>query len=54
MAVTFRKLHPYIGAEVSPVDLRQVHDRATLAALVGGMDEHGVLVFRDQPFTDAE
>ena len=54
MAVTFKKLHPHIGAEVSPLDLRQVHDRPTLDALVGGMDEHGVLVFRDQPFTDAE
>ena len=54
MTVTFRKLHPHIGAEVSAIDLRQVHDRATLDTLVDGMDEHGVLVFRDQPFTDAE
>ena len=54
MTVTFRKLHPHIGAEVSPLDLRQVFDRATLDQLVGGMDEHGVLVFRNQPFTDAE
>ena len=54
MAVIFRKLHPHIGAEASALDLRQVHDRATLDALVAGMDEHGVLVFRDQPFTDAE
>ncbi len=54
MQVTFKKLHPHIGAEVSPLDLRQIHDRATLDALVGGMDEHGVLVFRDQPFSDAE
>ena len=54
MAVTFKKLHPHIGAEVSPLDLRQVHDRPALDALVSGMDEHGVLVFRDQPFTDAE
>lgn len=54
MNVTFKKLHPHIGAEVSPLDLRKVHDRPTLDALVGGMDEHGVLVFRDQPFTDAE
>jgi alpha-ketoglutarate-dependent 2,4-dichlorophenoxyacetate dioxygenase len=54
MTVTFRKLHPHVGAEVSALDLRQVHDRPTLDALVGGMDEHGVLVFRDQPFTDAE
>ena len=54
MNVTFKKLHPHIGAEVSPLDLRQVHDRPALDALVSGMDEHGVLVFRDQPFTDAE
>ena len=54
MTVVFQKLHPYIGAEVSTIDLRQVHDRATLDALVGGMDEHGVLVFRDQPLTDTE
>ncbi len=54
MTVTIRKLHPYVGGEVSPVDLRRVHDRATLEQLRAGMDEHGVLVFRDQPFTDAE
>ena len=47
MTVTFKKLHPHIGAEASPLDLRQVHDRTTLDALVAGMDEHGVLVFRD-------
>lgn len=54
MSVTFRKLHPFVGAEVSPIDLRKVHDRATLEQLRIGMDEHGVLVFRHQPFTDAE
>jgi len=54
MTVTFRKLHPCAGAEASAPDLRQVHDRATLDALVAGMDEYGVLVFRDQPFTDPE
>jgi alpha-ketoglutarate-dependent 2,4-dichlorophenoxyacetate dioxygenase len=54
MALTFRKLHPHFVAEVSPVDLRRVHDRETLAAIRGGMDEHAVLVFRDQPFTDEE
>ena len=54
MALTFRKLHPHFTAEVSPVDLRRVHDPETLAAIRGGMDEHAVLVFRDQPFTDAE
>jgi alpha-ketoglutarate-dependent 2,4-dichlorophenoxyacetate dioxygenase len=54
MALTFRKLHSHFAAEVSPVDLRRVHDPETLAAIRGGMDEYAVLVFRDQPFTDAE
>ena len=53
MALTFTKLNPYFVAEVSPVDLRKA-DEATLAAVRGGMDEYAVLVFRDQPFTDAE
>lgn len=54
MALTFRKLHPHFAGEVSRVDLRRVHDPETLAAIRGGMDEYAVLVFRDQPFTDAE
>jgi alpha-ketoglutarate-dependent 2,4-dichlorophenoxyacetate dioxygenase len=54
MALTFRKLHRHFVAEVSPVDLRQVHDRETLAQIRAGMDEYAVLVFRDQPFADDE
>ena len=54
MSLTFRKLHPTFVAEVSPVDLRRVHDRATLDEIRVGMDEYAVLVFRNQPFTDAE
>ena len=54
MALTFRKLHPHFVAEVGPVDLRRVHDPETLAEIRAGMDEHAVLVFHDQPFTDAE
>lgn len=54
----FRPLHPLFCAEVTrdgrPLDLRQVADAATLEALRAGMDRHGVLVFREQPFTDAE
>ena len=53
MPLTFRKLHPHFVAEVSPVDLRRVHDRETLDEIRAGMDEYAVLVFRDQPFTDA-
>jgi alpha-ketoglutarate-dependent 2,4-dichlorophenoxyacetate dioxygenase len=54
MALTFQKLHPCFAAEVSLIDLRQVHDADTLAEIRAGMDEYAVLVVRDQPFTDAE
>jgi alpha-ketoglutarate-dependent 2,4-dichlorophenoxyacetate dioxygenase len=52
--LTFRRLHPCFVAEVSPVDLRRVHDRETLDQIRAGMDEHGVLVFHGQPLTDDE
>jgi alpha-ketoglutarate-dependent 2,4-dichlorophenoxyacetate dioxygenase len=54
MDLTFCKLHPHFVAEVSPVDLRQVHDSATLAQIQAGMDAYAVLVFREQSFTDDE
>jgi alpha-ketoglutarate-dependent 2,4-dichlorophenoxyacetate dioxygenase len=54
MTLTYRTLHPNFAAEVSPVDLRRAHDRETLDEIRAGMDQHGVLVFRDQPFTDEE
>jgi alpha-ketoglutarate-dependent 2,4-dichlorophenoxyacetate dioxygenase len=54
MALTFRKLHRHFVAEVSSVDLRTVHDPTILAEIRTGMDEYAVLVFRDQPFADAE
>jgi len=41
-------------AEVSPVDLRRVHDPETLGQIRAGMDEYAVLVFREQPFADDE
>jgi alpha-ketoglutarate-dependent 2,4-dichlorophenoxyacetate dioxygenase len=54
VALTFRKLHPHFVAEVSPIDLRRVHDADTLAQLREGMDEYAVLVFRDQTWSDEE
>ena len=54
MALIFQKLHPHFVAEVSPVDLRQIHDAETLAEIRAGMDEYAILVFRDQAFTDEE
>lgn len=54
MSVAFKKLHPLFMAEVSPIDLTRVQDQRTLDELRAGMDEFGVLVFRDQPFDDTE
>ena len=54
MTITFRKLHPVLGAEASPIDLREARDRATLERIRDGMDEHAVLVFRNQTLTIQE
>lgn len=54
MTLTFKPLHPVFVAEVSPIDLREVHDQATLEQIRAGMDQYAVLVFRDQPFTGEE
>lgn len=54
MALTFRKLHAHFAAEVGPIDLRGVTDRATLDAIRAAMDEYAVLVFRDQAFDGGE
>jgi alpha-ketoglutarate-dependent 2,4-dichlorophenoxyacetate dioxygenase len=54
MPITFRQLHPFFFAEVSPIDLRQVSDEATLAEIRAGMDRYAVLLFHDQHFTDEE
>jgi len=53
MQLSFQKLHPVFVAEASPIDLREVHDRPTLEHIRSGMNDHAVLVFRDQAFTDA-
>lgn len=54
MTLDFHPLHPLFVAEVGPIDLRTVHDEATLAEIREGMDRFGVLVFHDQPFTDED
>jgi alpha-ketoglutarate-dependent 2,4-dichlorophenoxyacetate dioxygenase len=51
MALTFTPLHPTFVAEASPIDLREA-DATTLAQIRQGMDQYGVLVFRNQAFTD--
>jgi alpha-ketoglutarate-dependent 2,4-dichlorophenoxyacetate dioxygenase len=54
MPLTFHKLHPHFVGEVSPITLRDVHDRETLEQIRAGMDEYGVLVFHNQFLTDDE
>lgn len=54
MTASFHKLHPTFAAEVSGLDLRQIDDQETLEQILAGLDEYGVLVFHDQPFSDEE
>ena len=54
MPFQFRRLHPLFVAEASRVDLRDVRDDETLELIRAGMDEHAVLVFRDQSFSSEE
>ena len=54
MTLDFHKLHPHFAAEASAVDLRGVHDDETLERIRAGMDEHAVLIFRDQAFSSEE
>ena len=54
MSLTLRKVHPHFVAEASLVDLRTVSDAEPLKAIRAALDEHAVLVFRDQPFTEQE
>jgi alpha-ketoglutarate-dependent 2,4-dichlorophenoxyacetate dioxygenase len=54
MALTLRRLHPQFAAEIGAIDLRRVESRAALDELRAAMDEHAVLVFREQALADAE
>lgn len=46
--------HPLIGTEIRGIDLARPLDRATLARLEAIWLEHPMLVFPDQPITDAQ
>lgn len=54
MALTLKPLHSLFGAEASGVDLREALAPDTIAAIHAAMNQHAVLVFRDQPLSQAE
>ena len=54
MPVTIRKLHPVFVGEVSGVDLSKPISADDAATIERGMDEHAVLVFRNQDITDEQ
>ena len=54
MSVTIRQIHPVFVGEVAGVVCRRPLNAEDVAAIEAGMDEYGVLVFRDQNITDDE
>ncbi len=53
MSLTLKSLHPLFAAEAGGVNLAKPLDAATIAAIDAAMDTYAVLVFRDQPLTQA-
>lgn len=54
MRLEFSRQHPHFFAAASPIALRDVDDADALATIRAAMDEHAVVVFHDQAFSDAE
>lgn len=52
MGFEVAKLTSHIGAEVSGIDLTLTHNDKTIEGLKAALDEHSVLVFRDQRLDD--
>jgi alpha-ketoglutarate-dependent 2,4-dichlorophenoxyacetate dioxygenase len=53
-SLTTRQTGPCFAAEATGLDLRKPLSPDDVAAIHAAMDEHGVLVFHDQPIDDAE
>ena len=54
MTLDLYPLHPLFAAEVRGIDLRVPLDPPGVAAIEDAMTEHAVLVFRNQPLSQAE
>jgi alpha-ketoglutarate-dependent 2,4-dichlorophenoxyacetate dioxygenase len=54
MSVSIRPLTRDFAGELTGIDLREPLSEADIEAIEGGMDRYAVLIFRDQPLTDAQ
>jgi alpha-ketoglutarate-dependent 2,4-dichlorophenoxyacetate dioxygenase len=54
MTLSIRKVGPCFAGEVDGVDIRQPLSAEDAAAIHAGMDDYGVLVFREQPLTETQ
>jgi alpha-ketoglutarate-dependent 2,4-dichlorophenoxyacetate dioxygenase len=54
MAVSISPLHPVFVGEVAGIDCRRPLSPDEVATVEAGMDQYGVLVFRDQQLADEE
>jgi alpha-ketoglutarate-dependent 2,4-dichlorophenoxyacetate dioxygenase len=54
MPIETRPLHPFIGCEMTGIDLSRGVDAAAVDAIWAAIDRHAVLVFHDQRLTDAQ
>jgi alpha-ketoglutarate-dependent 2,4-dichlorophenoxyacetate dioxygenase len=54
MSLAINPVHPHIGPEVGGLDASRPLDEATLAAMWRAIDEHAVLILREQHLTDRE
>lgn len=54
MTLTIKPLSKHLGGEASGVDLSQSLTQDMIDAINAGMDQYGMLVFRNQPLTQTE
>jgi alpha-ketoglutarate-dependent 2,4-dichlorophenoxyacetate dioxygenase len=54
VTVSIQQIHPTFAGEVTGIDCSRPLSPDEIAAVEAGMDQHAVLVFRDQPLTDQQ
>jgi alpha-ketoglutarate-dependent 2,4-dichlorophenoxyacetate dioxygenase len=54
VTLSIRQIHPTFAGEVTGVNCAKPLSPDDVAAIEAGMDQHAVLIFRDQPLTDQQ